>query len=75
LKFLAQLIIDRPNYIEVDEKNKILVMNKIFEWYQDQFSFNAGSLANFVNKYRFYEVPVDYEVKFMEYDWTINDTH
>lgn len=50
-------------------------MNKIFEWYQDQFSFNAGSLANFVNKYRFYEVPVDYEVKFMEYDWTINDTH
>jgi hypothetical protein len=75
LKFLAQLIIDRPNYIEVDEKNKILVMNKIFEWYQDQFSFNAGSLANFVNKYRFYEVPVDYEVKFMEYDWNINDTH
>jgi hypothetical protein len=75
LKFLAQLIIDRPNYIEVDEKNKILVMNKIFEWYQDQFSFNAGSLANFVNKYRFYEVPVDYEVNFMEYDWNINDTH
>jgi len=73
LKFRAQLIIDRPNYIEVDEKNKIIFMNKIFEWYQGQFSFNAGSLINFVNKYRFYKVPHDYEIKFIEYDWSLND--
>lgn len=73
LKFRAELIVDRPNYVLVDKEKKLVTLNKIFDWYGDQFIFNAGSLIKFVNKYRFYPVPEDYSVEFQEYDWSLND--
>lgn len=73
LEFRSQLIIDRPNYVSVDDKNKTVTLNKIFEWYGDQFSFNAGSIIGFINKYRYYKVPADYKIEFQEYDWSLND--
>ncbi|WP_436515688.1 DUF547 domain-containing protein [Ekhidna sp. To15] len=73
LEFRSELIIDRPNYVLVDEKNEKVVLNKIFDWYSDQFISNAGSLIEYVNKYRFYKVPENYTVEFQEYDWTLND--
>lgn len=73
LDFRAQLIIDRPNYVYVDEKGGKVVLNKIFDWYKDQFSSNAGSLIKYVNKYKFYKVPETFKVEFQEYDWSLND--
>ncbi|MEP1031945.1 DUF547 domain-containing protein [Ekhidna sp.] len=73
LQFRAELIIDRPNYVFVDEKKKTVVLNKIFDWYSDQFISNAGSLIKYVNRYRFYKVPEQYNLQFQEYDWTLND--
>lgn len=73
LDFRAGLIIDRPNYVHVDQKNEKVILNKIFDWYGDQFISNAGSLINYVNKYRFYKVPENYKVEFQEYDWSLND--
>ena len=73
LEFRAQLIIDRPNYVHVLDDEKKVVLNKIFDWYSDQFIENAGSLLSYVNKYRFYKVPDRYEVEFQEYDWSLND--
>ncbi len=73
LEFRAQLIIDRPNYVHVDDQKKKVTLNKIFDWYKDQFVFAGGTLIKYVNKYRFYKVPEDYEVGFQEYDWTVND--
>lgn len=72
LEFRAQLIIDRPNYVSVDKKAKVVTMNKIFDWYADQFVEDAGSLIAFINKYRFYKVPQNYRVKFEEYNWALN---
>jgi len=73
LEFRAQLIIDRPNYVFVDEKNQKVSLNKIFDWYADQFIESAGSLINFINKYRYYKVPEGYTIEFMEYDWSLNE--
>lgn len=73
LEFRSQLIIDRPNYVSVNDKTKTVTLNKIFDWYGDQFSYNAGSLIKFINKYRHYEVPQDYKIQFQEYDWSLND--
>ncbi|MFK7951852.1 MAG: DUF547 domain-containing protein [Ekhidna sp.] len=73
LQFRAELIIDRPNYVLVDEKKKTVTLNKIFDWYSDQFIKAEGSLLKYINKYRFYAVPEDYKVTFQEYDWTLND--
>lgn len=73
LEFRSELIIDRPNYVFVDNKNGRVVLNKIFDWYGDQFTAVSGSLIKYVNIYRFYKVPDDYTVEFQEYDWTLND--
>ncbi|WP_370089628.1 DUF547 domain-containing protein [Ekhidna sp.] len=73
LEFRAQLIIDRPNYVHVDEKGQKVTLNKIFDWYKDQFNANAGSLIKYVNKYKFYKVPENYLVEFQEYDWSLNE--
>ncbi|WP_420316051.1 DUF547 domain-containing protein [Ekhidna sp.] len=72
LEFRAQLIIDRPNYVYVDEAKKTVLLNKIFDWYTDQFVDNAGSLINYVNKYRYSKVAKDYQITFQEYDWSLN---
>lgn len=73
LEFRAQLIIDRPNYVYVDKRSETVTLNKIFDWYRDQFVFASGSLIRFVNKYRFEAVPKHYQIKFQEYDWSVNN--
>ena len=73
LDYRAQLIIDRPDYVYVDNKSESVTLNKIFNWYQDQFSMNAGSVIKYVNKYKSYKVPENYRVTFQEYDWALND--
>ncbi|WP_425392284.1 DUF547 domain-containing protein [Ekhidna sp.] len=73
LELRAQLIIDRPNYVYVDDDKKTVLLNKIFDWYTDQFVAKAGSLIEYVNLYRYYKVPKDYRVIFHEYDWSLND--
>lgn len=73
LNFRSELIIDRPNYVYVDEKNEKVILNKIFDWYSDQFTASGGTLIDYVNKYKFYKVPTSYTVEFQEYDWTLND--
>ena len=72
LEFRAQLIIDRPNYVEVDNLKRVVVLNKIFDWYQEQFIADNQSLLDYINRYRFYNVPVDYSIEFQEYDWSLN---
>ena len=73
LEFRAELIIDRPNYVYVDNRNGRVILNKIFDWYSDQFKYESESLIDYVNKYKFYKVPSDYVVEFQEYDWSLND--
>lgn len=73
LKFRSQLIIDTSRYVKIDNKAKTVTLNKIFDWYKDQFTFSAGSLIKFINKYRYYKVAEDYKIVFEEYNWKLND--
>ncbi len=72
LEFRAQLIIDRPNYVDVDQQNRVVLLNKIFDWYQNQFTLESPTVIDYINKYRFYNVPTDFHIQFQEYDWSLN---
>ncbi|MEO1254512.1 MAG: DUF547 domain-containing protein, partial [Bacteroidota bacterium] len=52
LESRAESIINRPNYVYVDEVEKKVVLNKIFDWYTDQFLSIEHSLIKYVNIYR-----------------------
>ncbi|MEO9872134.1 DUF547 domain-containing protein [Ekhidna sp.] len=73
LEFRARQIIERPNYVYADLENDKVILNKIFDWYGDQFNLKTGSLIKYVNKYKGYKIPESFAVEFQEYDWTLND--
>ncbi len=72
LHFRAQLIIDRPNYVRVNKGKRQVTLNKIFDWYKDQFTTNGTSILSYINQYRFYSVPEEYDISYQEYDWSLN---
>lgn len=51
-----------------------VVLSKIFGWYERDFEDDAGSVANFIERYRD-DLPLDdYKLETMDYDWSLNDT-
>lgn len=73
LQFCQLMVIDREDYVMVDQENEQIKVCKIFEWYQDMFEAEAGSLRNYINETRFVSVPNNYPIVFMEYDWSLNE--
>lgn len=56
------------NYV----KGNTLYVSKIFKWYGDDFEQKYGSFKNYVIK-TLNLAPGDYEVKYTDYDWDLNE--
>lgn len=50
-----------------------VVLSKIFGWYERDFEDDAGSVANFIERYRDDLPEGDYKIQTMDYDWSLND--
>lgn len=74
INFAIQMVIERDDYVLVDHDSRSVYVSKIFDWYNDQFT-KGGSLRQFINQHRFVSIPSDYEIKYMEYDWRLNDSN
>ena len=64
--------------VSVDHKNKVVTLNKIFEWYAVDFTDDAGNTISQLKWINYYlgddeKVPEDYAVQFRDYDWNLND--
>ena len=53
-------------------ENKVLI-SEIFKWYHDDFLWNAGSVRDYINKYRQNKIPSDFETGYYTYDWSLNE--
>lgn len=60
------------NFIRVDASTKTVAISQIFEWYKDDFIKDAGTVINYINKFRTTPIPADYKVTTYEYDWKLN---
>jgi hypothetical protein len=47
-------------------------LSKILDWYDEDFLAVAPSLVDYANRYRSEPLPADAKVRFLEYDWTLN---
>lgn len=74
LNFAITLVMDRDDYVYIDRENRTIWVSKIFEWYKEHFEDN-GSIRNFINYHRFTSVPSNFGIKFLEYDWRLNDSN
>ena len=55
-----------------DPNKRELWLSAIFEFYTEDFIARAPSLVTYVNRYRNEQIPPDFQVRFFDYDWTVN---
>jgi Protein of unknown function, DUF547 len=74
LESATQEFFNKAKHIRVDEDKRILYVSKILDFYTEDFvpSGKTIDLLGYVNAYTKMNVPADYRVKFIDYDWTIN---
>lgn len=73
LNYRARQITKLSSYVFVDDKQELVQVSKIFDWYQDQFLTVSESLIGYINLYRKDKIGSNYKLEFREYDWTLND--
>jgi len=56
----------------VDSERKTLYLSSIFQWFRGDFESTGVSLASYVGRYLGPEVG-DFAVRFLDYDWQLND--
>jgi len=77
---VAQEFVNDPNRNRFDRERKVAYLSKIFDWFEDDFVANAGSVQKFVARYVLDpEVERDliadtYRIEYLEYDWGLNGT-
>ena len=65
---------NKDRHILIDNKQRTLHLSWIMDFYIKDFvaSGKSRDLIPYVNKYSKQTVPVDYSVRFIKYDWTVN---
>jgi hypothetical protein len=66
-RFLAD-----PRNVQIDPPLRTVRFNSILRFYTEDFLPAAPSLAAYANRYRDEKIPEDYRVRFIPYDWTLN---
>lgn len=64
--------LNNPDFIQVRPKDEVVMLSKIFEWYEKDFLQEAPSLLAYINQYRNQPLPSDLKIKFYEYNWQLN---
>jgi len=64
----------KPKHIEIDAEMKKVYLSGILKFYTKDYvqSGEKQDLIAYVNQFRNSKIPQDYKVKFLDYDWTIN---
>jgi hypothetical protein len=62
--------------IRIDDKERTLLVTEILHFFPEDFvPKKAASINAYVNLFRTQAVPLDYKVKYIPYDWTINNSN
>lgn len=65
------------DFINDPSKNKIskdlMVLSQLFQWYKDDFT-HSDKLATYIDPFTEVAVERDARVKYMEYDWSLNES-
>lgn len=74
LEAAAQEFFNKDKHIRIDADKRTVYVSKILDFYTEDFvpSGKARDLTEYVNRYAKMMVPEGYRVKFIDYNWTIN---
>jgi hypothetical protein len=70
----AREFLNQPRNVQVDPAARTVRLSSILKWYAADFLAVQPTLIAFVNRYRdpAQQIPPDYDVAFLPYDWTLN---
>ena len=71
LEKAAESYINNPDNVTIDPENKKVVLNKIFDWYKDDF----GDVLEFIARYRTDGEQLssgEWDIDYRDYDWNLN---
>jgi hypothetical protein len=70
----ARRFLNDPTKNRLDRPARILELSSIFKWFREDFERAAESLPAYVGRYLGGDAALDtYTVRFLDYDWTLND--
>jgi len=74
LETAAREFFSKEQHLRIDISERTLYLSTILDLYTEDFvpSGRPEDLASYVNQYLETAVPEDYKVRFIKYDWTIN---
>lgn len=59
--------------VRIDAPERKVWLSALFDFYREDFLAHAPSLVAYVNHYRTEQIGSDFTVRFLDYDWTVND--
>jgi len=68
----ARLFLNEERNVALDPASRVVRFNEILRFYTRDFLARAESLIGYANLYRSDTIPVDWKVRFIPYDWTLN---
>jgi hypothetical protein len=74
LSELTWQFFNKEKHLRIDSENKIVYVSEILDFYTEDFvvSGDQQDLLAYINRYQKVAIPADYQVEFIDYDWTIN---
>ncbi len=74
LEAATQEFFANEKHFRLDDEKKIAYVSSILDFYTEDFvpSGKAADLGSYINTYLDEPIPKDYKIKFIKYDWTIN---
>ncbi len=74
LQTAAVEFFNKPKHIQIDAGKRTVALSGIMKFYTKDYvaSGKKQDLVAYVNQYRDDKIPSDYKVKFIDYDWTVN---
>ncbi len=62
----------RPENLKVDHVSRQAYTNEILKFYSEDFApAHAPTLIDYINRYAPEKIPIDYQLRFFDYDWTV----
>ncbi|HAV26364.1 MAG TPA: hypothetical protein DCX01_09315 [Bacteroidetes bacterium] len=68
----AKSAVNSDIFVKVDDSAKEVAVSMIMKWYKEDFVKENQTIIDYLNTYRNTQIPLDYNVAYQEYNWTIN---
>ena len=60
-------------FIRFDLDNRTVLLSKIFDWYERDFTAEGLTVVEYINQYRDKEIPRGFKIEYYAYDWSLNE--